>query len=428
MDLARFLRRPRSLRGGLSLPDAGYDLIALPERTIPCPPVLRVPLAQGVEPPAAPLVRIGDAVQPGQMIARGDRGAVHAPAPGKVADFLTAPTPYAEATAAVELETEMALFPPAPSTAEAGKATVDWSLERMQEMGVDADSLIALAASPSGCSGATLLINGLDTQPFRFANTCAIREHAESLIDAARSLHEIYGLRRTHLIVDREHRRHVQSLCRRARGTPVRITPLLNRYPQDTGPLLVKAVTKTEIRGDQSVAQLGIAIIEAACLIDIRKAAEEALPATHISLAVAGSAVIRPARYRVPLGTSIDYLANVTNLRAGRAIAIADSMLTGPIVPEPHAVITRQTKVVFFERHLADRHLPVACIRCGWCQEVCPAGLDPRALLDVAERRAVEEAGSLHPRACFDCGLCNYICPSCLPLMRGVHLCREYVT
>jgi len=55
-------------------------------------------------------------------------------------------------------------------------------------------------------------------------------------------------------------------------------------------------------------------------------------------------------------------------------------------------------------------------VRCGWCQEDCPVGVDPQALLEITERHEPAQASRLRPHACIDCGLCSYVCPAELPL------------
>lgn len=56
------------------------------------------------------------------------------------------------------------------------------------------------------------------------------------------------------------------------------------------------------------------------------------------------------------------------------------------------------------------------CVRCGWCEFICPTRCDPVALMNVLRDfnpRRADRAG-LH--ACIDCGLCTNVCPSNLPL------------
>lgn len=58
----------------------------------------------------------------------------------------------------------------------------------------------------------------------------------------------------------------------------------------------------------------------------------------------------------------------------------------------------------------------VACIRCGWCEPACPAGLSPVALHDAFERGLADETAF----DCIECGTCTAVCPS------GIDLVSEF--
>jgi electron transport complex protein RnfC len=427
VDLGLLIRRPRALRGGLPLWEPEGDAEALPDRALTPPQTLCVALAQGLEVPATPTVTGGEPVSVGEVIGRGPEGCVHAPASGTVARVCTVATPYALSTTAIEIEVDP-VEPPAASGAPAdAHGESDGSIEHLGEMGVGVSALRELAATATGCTGGTLIVNGLDTEPYRTENTKALVDEAARVIVAASNLHRTLGLRRIYLVSDAARRALTGRLRAAARGTPVRVVALQNRYPQGAAPLLVKAILKREIPIGCRPADLGAAVVEAGLLLDAHSAADRRKPVTHVRMVIAG-AVERPGHYRVPLGVSVGHLAGEVGARAGQVSAVVDSMLSGPMIEEMEAVITRRTVALLFVWRASGRALPIACIRCGWCQDACPVRLDPRGLLDAAERGALAATRRLYPGACIACGLCDHVCPSALPLMRGVLLCQVYDT
>ena len=86
--------------------------------------------------------------------------------------------------------------------------------------------------------------------------------------------------------------------------------------------------------------------------------------------------------------------------REGRALP--------PVTPDDEPLLALLTEPV--------RAAPDPCIHCGWCTDVCPTGLQPIDLAELAEQRPG------HPRLanrlpwCIDCGLCSHVCPSHIPL------------
>jgi hypothetical protein len=166
-------------------------------------------------------------------------------------------------TTAIEIEVDP-VEPPAASGAPAdAHGESDWSIEHLGEMGVGVSALRELAATATGCTGGTLIVNGLDTEPYRTENTKALVDEAARVIVAASNLHRTLGLRRIYLVSDAARRALTGRLRAAARGTPVRVVALQNRYPQGAAPLLVKAILKREIPIGCRPADLGAAVVEA---------------------------------------------------------------------------------------------------------------------------------------------------------------------
>lgn len=68
------------------------------------------------------------------------------------------------------------------------------------------------------------------------------------------------------------------------------------------------------------------------------------------------------------------------------------------------------------------------CISCGWCVQVCPTGLMPIDLVNLARRHPGDAhlADRLH--WCIDCGLCSHVCPSAIPLAERLAASRSPVS
>ena len=58
------------------------------------------------------------------------------------------------------------------------------------------------------------------------------------------------------------------------------------------------------------------------------------------------------------------------------------------------------------------------CIRCGMCEQVCPANLLPQQLLWFVKSREFDKAQHYNLLDCIECGACSYVCPSHIPLVQ----------
>lgn len=52
-----------------------------------------------------------------------------------------------------------------------------------------------------------------------------------------------------------------------------------------------------------------------------------------------------------------------------------------------------------------------ACVACGHCEQICPAGLLPQVLHRYLYNDQVDDAQALGLEQCVECGLCSYVCP-----------------
>src|SRR5690606_29302771 len=58
------------------------------------------------------------------------------------------------------------------------------------------------------------------------------------------------------------------------------------------------------------------------------------------------------------------------------------------------------------------------CIRCGMCEQVCPANLLPQQLYWYAKAGDFEKTQDYNLFDCIECGCCAYVCPSEIPLVQ----------
>lgn len=58
------------------------------------------------------------------------------------------------------------------------------------------------------------------------------------------------------------------------------------------------------------------------------------------------------------------------------------------------------------------------CIRCGMCEQVCPAELLPQQLHWFAKGKEFDKAKHHNLFDCIECGACSYVCPSNIPLVQ----------
>ena len=67
------------------------------------------------------------------------------------------------------------------------------------------------------------------------------------------------------------------------------------------------------------------------------------------------------------------------------------------------------------------------CVSCGFCEEVCPAGIMPHLIHKYLYQDALEEAELAGADLCVGCGLCSFVCPSKIELRRQMADATEQI-
>lgn len=92
--------------------------------------------------------------------------------------------------------------------------------------------------------------------------------------------------------------------------------------------------------------------------------------------------------------------------------------LSGTQVESDQFSITETiTSVNVSEYHLQKETI---CIKCGECNDVCPAGILPQNIMDAELRGVNKRIFDLHTDECIECGLCTHVCPSKINVLEWV--------
>lgn len=428
MSLLQKVLGPREgFEGGLFLPDYKADTARRPIETIQARWPLRVPLR------IAPDWATRAVVRPGQRVLRGTKlaipaglhsCAVHAPVSGTVTALDRVWSPRVGLLPCAIIEPD--------DRDEAEPSAISWNDESLPAQLADRGVVCVepfmpahvLLRQATAASISTLIVNAMETEPYLTADLRSLVEHPGRWIDMTCELADALGVHRAIFAVPYRHRRAVRRVEAEAHGRHVEVAALSDKYPQCHPVLLVKTLLDCEIAPGGTPLDAGAVVVP---LSTIRMAAEAILddrPVTHVLATVAGDAVEHAGTYRIPIGTTVEQLAQRVGLLGPVAQVVCGGPLTGITVARSDAVVTADTTaMLFFTEANAPR--PVPCIRCGWCVEDCPIGLDPVTLGQLEARRETDATTLAHLRACIDCGLCSFVCPAELPLSATIERSRR---
>ena len=162
-------------------------------------------------------------------------------------------------------------------------------------------------------------------------------------------------------------------------------------------------------------------VINVSSVLALSQAWYQGKPLTERVITVSGDGTERIGNYRVKIGTSVQDIVEQVGLLPEADVYIMGGPFRGWASEKPLGVITKNITGLTILSKVA-RQQPVACIRCGWCSDDCPAAIDPARLYQLIEAGRVGEAQKAFLEDCIECGLCSYVCPSHLPLLEKIRL------
>ncbi len=430
-DLASLWSRGK-IRGGVH-PEARKATTA--ERpidtTLPLPRMLYLALQQHVGQPAEPVVKVGDHVRKGQLLAA-SQGAVsapvHAPTSGSIFDIMDFPSAHPSV-----LPTPTLLLEPDgedrwidgigeidPFTLSPGEISARVGAAGVVGMGGAAFPSAVKLNLGRRTRIQTLLINGGECEPYLSCDDRLMRERASDIVDGIRIM--LRALECRHAIVGIEDNKPAAyaAMCEAAaRFGQIEITQVPSLYPMGWDKQLIGYLTGKEVPAGGRSADVGVLMHNVATAYAVQQAIRFGRPLVSRIVTVSGGAVESPRNVEAPIGTPLaDLLQFCGYDPAAAARFVMGGPMMGDALPHPNVPLVKGAcgilALTAAEIAASDAK---ACIRCSRCVSACPAGLLPLEMMTRIRAGQLESAVGYGLKDCISCGSCSYVCPSQIPLV-----------
>lgn len=413
-----------------------------PVEVLPVPPVVSIPLAQHIGAPAQALVKKGDEVKVGQVIAQSAgfvSANIHSPVSGKVAkvDQVVDASGYRKAAIIINTEGDEWVEDIDRSAILVKEITArpEAIVKKIGEAGIVGLGGATFPAHvklspPPGKTCDVLIINGVECEPYLTSDHRLMLEKGEELLVGIRLL--MTALHVKEAIIGIENNKpdaiaHMEKLASEYEG--IRVQPLKVQYPQGGEKQLIDACMGRQVPSGKLPIEVGAVVHNVGTAYAVYEAVQKNKPLIERIVTVTGLSLARPANFLTRIGTPISALIEAAGgLPDDTGKIIGGGPMMGKALTSTEIPVTKGTSgVLLMPQPLASRKQVDPCIRCAKCVSVCPMGLSPYLLMPLAERAIWDRAEEENVMDCIECGSCSFTCPSSRPLLDYIRLGKAKV-
>jgi len=393
-------------------------------------------LSQHIGAPAVPVVKPGDKVKVGTLLAQAGgfvSAPVHSSVSGTVAKIDNVTDGQGMPAPAIFIDVEGDVWEPAINRTESvvHECTLEAKeiIQKIQDAGI-----VGLGGAcfpthvklmpPPGKKAEVLIVNGVECEPYLTNDHQLMLEHGEEIMIGIRLVMKALGVTRAIIGIEKNKPdaiAHMEKLASKVLGVEVRALKV--KYPQGGEKQLIDACIGRQVPSGALPIEVGAVVDNVATLYAIYEAVQKNKPLISRVMSITGKEVKKPGNYLVRFGTPTSELVELAGgVPKDTAAVIAGGPMMGRTMTNIDTMPAnkRMSALLFMpEKELYHPH-PSPCIRCAKCVDACPMGLEPYLLSKLAKTEDWEEMEKHRVMDCIDCGSCVFTCPAHRPLLDGI--------
>lgn len=403
------------------------------------PQTVLIPMDMHIGKPSEPIVKKGDKVKLGQVIANpvGAFGIpVHASVSGEVTAVVSRqllgrfPSTCIQITN--DMQDEWVELSPLGSVES---APADRIIQAVKDAGICGMGGACFPTHvkmsvPEGKTVDTVILNGAECETYLTSDHRLMLEQPQRIINGLRLIMRAMNVSKGIIGIEDNKKDAITTMTQAASGlSGVSVVSLRAKYPQGGEKQLIHALTGREVPSEKLPADAGVTVFNVGTAAAVADAVTEGKPLISRITTVTG-AVKEPANLLVRIGTSfqdaIDFVGGYTQ-EPGKVFA--GGSMTGIAVPDTNVPISKANNgLVALTKKESKLTDATDCIRCSRCIIACPIMLNPTRLNELCDKDDLEGAEKINVMDCITCAACSYVCPAKISLSAKFKEAKDKIT
>ena len=284
---------------------------------------------------------------------------------------------------------------------------------------------------PPGSKPECVIINAVECEPYLTADHRLMLEHSEEIVIGTQLLMKAVGVEKGYIAIENNKPDAIQIMQLKAMAVKnIDVIPLQVKYPQGGEKQLIDAVIRRQVPAPPALpVSVGAIIQNVGTAFAVYQAVMKNKPLFERIVTITGKSLANPSNMLVRLGTPMRQLIDACGgLPEDTGKVIGGGPMMGKALSNIDVPICKGSSGVLIMRDEESHRKPAdPCIRCAKCVSVCPMGLEPYLLSACAEQEKWDVMEKEWVTSCIECGSCQFTCPAHRPLLDLIRLGKTTV-